>query len=200
MLEQAGCRYARIAAVALDRPDRMVATNDRQGAIEVAQYLLSLGHRHVGLITGPQRYLSTRERGGGFLQEMAHGGAPLPPALVLEGGYTFESGVACAEKLLALRPHPTAIFALNDDMAAGVYKTALRLGLGVPGDVSIVGFDDSPMASRLWPSMSTVRLPIRDMGMTAAAMLLADDSAPRTAPTITPHLIVRESCAPPASA
>jgi LacI family transcriptional regulator len=197
MLTQAGCRYARIAAISLDTPERMVATHDRQGATEVAEYLLSLGHRDVALITGPRRYLSARERGGGFREAMARGGSPVPDERVLEGGYTFESGVACAEELLSRTPRPTAIFALNDDMAAGVYKTALRLGMSVPGDLSIVGFDDSPMASRLWPSMSTVRLPIRDMGMTAAAMLLADESAPRTAPTITPHLIVRESCAPP---
>ncbi len=84
-------------------------------------------------------------------------------------------------------------------MAAGVYKTALRLGLSIPGDLSVVGFDDSPMASRLWPSMSTVRLPIGDMGMAAAAMLLAGDSAPRMATTFTPHLLTRESCAPPRS-
>jgi LacI family transcriptional regulator len=197
MLDQVGCRYARIAAVELDAADRMVATHDRAGAIEVAGYLQSLGHRRVALITGPQRYLSTRERGAGFLEAMARGGVPLPADLVLEGGYTFESGVACAERLLALSPRPTAIFALNDDMAAGVYKTALRLGLSIPGDLSIVGFDDSPMASRLWPSMSTVRLPIRDMGMTAAAMLLATEGSQRAATTITPHLIVRESCAPP---
>jgi LacI family transcriptional regulator len=200
MLAQVGCRYARIAAVALDAPDRMVATNDRLGAIEVAGYLQSLGHRHVSLITGPQRYLSTRERGAGFLEAMARGGVPLDHTRVLEGGYTFESGVACAERLLALDPRPSAIFALNDDMAAGVYKTALRLGLSIPGDLSIVGFDDSPMASRLWPSMSTVRLPIGDMGMTAAAMLIAPEGAPRSAPIITPHLIVRESCAPPGAA
>jgi LacI family transcriptional regulator len=200
MLEQVGCRYARIAAIDLDAADRMVATHDRAGAIEVAGYLQSLGHRRVALITGPQRYLSTRERGAGFLEAMARGGVPVADELVLEGGYTFESGVACAERLLAMNPRPTAIFALNDDMAAGVYKTALRLGLTIPGDLSIVGFDDSPMASRLWPSMSTVRLPIRDMGMTAAAMLLAPEGSTRAATTITPHLIVRESCAPPRGA
>jgi len=199
MLNEVGCRYARIAAVALDEPARMVATNDRQGAVEVALYLQSLGHSRVAMITGPQRYLSTRERGAGFLETMERAGLKVPSECVLEGGYTFESGVACAEKLLALAPRPTAIFSLNDDMAAGVYKTALRLGLSIPGDLSVVGFDDSPMASRLWPSMSTVRLPIGDMGMAAAAMLLAGDSAPRMATTFTPHLLTRESCAPPRS-
>jgi LacI family transcriptional regulator len=99
--------------------------------------------------------------------------------------------------LLALTPRPTAIFALNDEMAAGVYKAAHKLGLSVPEDLSVIGFDDSPIASRLWPSLSTVRLPIRDMGLHAAAMLLADPTRPRPAPVITPHLVIRESCQPP---
>ncbi len=197
MLKEVGCRYARIAAVTLDDAPRMIATNDRQGAIEAANYLESLGHRHIGLITGPHRYLSARERGGGFVQALAKRGIEVPPHYVIEGGYTFESGVACAEGLLSLTPRPTAIFALNDEMAAGVYKTAHRMGLAIPEQLSIVGFDDSPLASRLWPSLTSVRLPIREMGLHAAALLLADDKAPRSAPLITPHLVVRESCQSP---
>ncbi|WP_386066172.1 LacI family DNA-binding transcriptional regulator [Tahibacter sp. UC22_41] len=198
MLQQAGCRYARIAAVSLDEPARMIATNDRLGAVEVANYLESLGHRHIGLITGPQRYLSTRERGTGFVQALARRGIELPPEHIVEGGYTFESGVACAERLLALDPRPTAIFTLNDEMAAGVYKAAFKMGLSIPDDLSVVGFDDSPLAARLWPSLSSVRLPIRDMGAFAAAMLLADeDAGARAAPVIAPHLVARESCQPP---
>ena len=197
MLQEVGCRYARIAAVSLDEPARMIATNDRLGAVEVANYLESLGHRHIALITGPQRYLSTRERGSGFLQALARRGLELAPTHVAEGGYTFESGVACAERLLALTPRPTAIFTLNDEMAAGVYKAAFKLGLSIPDDLSVVGFDDSPLASRLWPSLSSVRLPIRDMGAYAAAMLLVVEDEARGAPLITPHLVARESCQPP---
>jgi LacI family transcriptional regulator len=197
MLKETDCRYARIAAISLDEAARMITTNDREGAVEVAKYLESLGHRHIGLITGPQRYLSTRERGAGFRDTLAKRGAAIPEKYIAEGGYTFESGVACAERLLALSPRPTAIFALNDEMAAGVYKAAHKLGLSVPEDLSVVGFDDSPIASRLWPSLSTVRLPIRDMGLHAAAMLLADPARPRPAPVITPYLVVRESCQPP---
>ncbi len=197
MLKETDCRYARIAAVSLDDAARMITTNDREGAVEVAKYLESLGHRHIGLITGPQRYLSTRERGTGFREMLAKRGAPIAEKYIAEGGYTFESGVACAERLLALSPRPTAIFALNDEMAAGVYKAAHKLGLSVPEDLSVVGFDDNPIASRLWPSLSTVRLPIRDMGLHAAAMLLADPALPRPGPVITPYLVVRESCQPP---
>ncbi|HET7845086.1 MAG TPA: LacI family DNA-binding transcriptional regulator [Xanthomonadales bacterium] len=197
MLADVGCRYARIAAVSLDSPDRMIATNDRQGATEAANYLESLGHRTIALVTGPMRYLSARERSAGFVDALAKRGLKVPPARIVEGGYTFESGVAAAEKLLALKPRPTAIFALNDEMAAGVFKTAQRMGIAVPEQLSIVGFDDSPLASRLWPSLTSVRLPIREMGMNAAALLL-DEHPLKSAPLVTPHLVVRESCAPPA--
>lgn len=197
MLVENDCRYARIAAISLDEDTKMITTNDRKGAVEVAKYLESLGHKNIAMITGPHRYLSTRERGGGFLETLANRGLKVPAEYILEGGYTFESGVACAERLLALNPRPTAIFTLNDEMAAGVYKAAHKIGLSVPEDVSVVGFDDSPIASRLWPSLSTVRLPIRDMGLHAAAMLLADAAKPASAPVITPHLVIRESCQPP---
>lgn len=197
MLAEVGCRYARIAAVSLDQPDRMIATNDRHGATEAANYLESLGHRTIGLVTGPLRYLSARERSGGFLEALAKRKVKVPDAYVVEGGYTFESGVAAAEKLLALDPRPTAIFALNDEMAAGVYKAAHKLGIGLPEQLSIIGFDDSPLASRLWPSLTSVRLPIREMGLNAAALLLASHEAPRSAALVTPHLVVRESCQPP---
>jgi LacI family transcriptional regulator len=198
ILRDIDCRYARIAAIDLDDPARMITTNDREGAVEVAKYLESLGHRHIGLITGPHRYLSARERGGGFLQTLAQRGIKVPAKYTVEGGYTFESGVACAERLLALTPRPTAIFALNDEMAAGVYKAAYRLGLRIPEQVSVIGYDDSPLASRLWPSLTTVRLPIRDMGLRAAAMLLQEPGTQTTAVRFTPHLVVRESCQPPA--
>jgi LacI family transcriptional regulator len=199
MLRAIDCRYVRLAAIELDDAARMITTNDREGAVEVAKYLEALGHRHIGLITGPNRYLSARERGDGFVETLQKRGVKLPARYIVEGGYTFESGVACAERLLSLQPCPTAIFALNDEMAAGAYKAAYRLGLRIPGDLSVVGFDDSPLASRLWPSLSTVRLPIRDMGLRAAAMLLQEAGAPITKVAFTPYLVTRESCQPPKS-
>uniref|UniRef100_A0A8J8AX24 LacI family DNA-binding transcriptional regulator n=1 Tax=Coralloluteibacterium stylophorae TaxID=1776034 RepID=A0A8J8AX24_9GAMM len=195
-LRALGVRYVRVASVPLDDAPHMVVSNDREAAGEVAQYLDSLGHRNVALIAGPSTYRSAHERGGGFTEALEKRGIVLPPTHVAEGGYTFESGVACAERLLALRPRPTAIFACNDEMAAGAYKAAYRLGLKVPEDVSIVGFDDSPLASRLWRPLTTVRLPIRDMGRQAAAQLMA--TAPAPAGTLTPYLAVRDSCQPPA--
>jgi len=197
VLRETGCRYARIGALELDDAAHMITTNDREGAVEVAKYLETLGHRHIGLITGPRRYLSARERGGGFLETLRALGIKVAADCIVEGGYTFESGVACAERLFALEPRPTAIFTLNDEMAAGVYKAAYRLGIRIPEQLSVVGFDDSPIASRLWPSLTTVRLPIRDMGLRAAALLLHDPRIMPNKVTFMPHLVARESCLPP---
>lgn len=201
-LKEVGCRYVRIASIPLDEPARMLLTHDRQAAGEVANYLESLGHRRFGLITGPTRYRSSIERSGGFIEGLARRGITVGQDYIYEGGYTFESGVAGAERLLLRNPRPTAIFAGNDEMAAGVYKAALRLGLSIPGDLSVAGYDDSPLASQLWPALTTIHLPIRDIGRQAATMLMAGDPplrGPRPAPlmAITPHLIVRDSCQPP---
>ena len=198
MLEEIDCRYVRIAAVALDRPERMVVTHDRDGAAEVADYLLSLGHRDIALVTGPASYRSAIERTGGFLDVLQRRGIELPKARVIEAGYTFESGVAIAEKLLTAKKRPTAIFCGNDEMAAGVYRAALRMGIQIPQQLSVVGYDDSPLASRLWPPLTTVRRDTRDTGRLAAAMLLQDEDALRPMASVRPHLVIRDSCQPPA--
>jgi LacI family transcriptional regulator len=200
-LQELGIRYARIASVPLDEPSRMVLTHDRRAGEEVADYLESLGHRQFGLITGPKRYRSSIERGGGFIDGLRRRGIALEDTHVYEGGYTFESGVAGAEALLRQSPRPTAIFACNDEMAAGVYKAALRMGLSIPGDLSVVGYDDSPLAGQLWPALTTIHLPVRDLGRQAAGLLLAKgwpsaSNAP-AAFTVSPHLVVRDSTQSP---
>lgn len=198
MLNEIGCRYARIAAVALDAPEKMVVTHDRDGAAEVADYLQTLGHRDVAMITGPAPYRSSIERSEGFLAALRRRGLELPPGRRVEAGYTFESGVAAAETLLAAEPRPTAIFCGNDEVAAGVYRVALRMGIRIPQDLSVVGYDDSPLATRLWPPLTSVRRDTRDTGRTAAAMLLQTEGGPRTLSSVRPHLVIRESCRPPA--
>lgn len=201
MLTEVGCRYVRIASIRLDGASRMLQTHDRLAGAEAANYLESLGHRQVALITGPKRYRSSIERGEGFADGLRRRGVQLTPEYIYEGGYTFESGVAGAEALLRLNPRPTAIFACNDEMAAGVYKAALRMGLAIPGDLSVVGYDDSPLAAQLWPALTTVRLPVRDVGRQAAGLLLAEHHGQNpqgAAPiSVTPNLVVRDSSQPP---
>jgi LacI family transcriptional regulator len=199
-LAEADCLYVRITYTQLDDPSRLVISNDRLAVAEVANYLVSMGHRRIGYIAGPAGFRSAIERLAGFSEALTARGQPLPPDMVVEGGYTYESGVAGAEKLLAMDPRPTAIFASNDEMAAGVYRVANRLGLSVPGDLSVVGFDDGPLAARLLPSLTTIRLPIRELGRIAANKILHPEAAGGT-PLVTPlepHLVIRDSCQPPA--
>ena len=154
MLRAADCPYVRIASVSLDEPARMVVTNDSLGAAEAARHLAELGHTRVAFISGPDSFRSSHERGRGFAEGLAEHGLTLDAAYVRRGAYTFESGVEAAADLLAAPNPPTAIFAGNDEMAIGVMKAARDAGLDVPFDLSIVGFDDLPMASR--PSRSVM--------------------------------------------
>lgn len=200
MLQDIGCRYVRIAAVSLDDHSRMVVTHDRDGAAEAADYLQTLGHRDIALVTGPHAYRSALERTEGFIEALAKRGIELPKARIVEAGYTFESGVAAGEKLLGGKRRPTAIFCGNDEMAAGVYQVARRTGIDIPRELSVIGYDDSPLASRLWPPLTSVRRSTRDTGRIAAAMLIAPEGGgARPVASVRPHLVVRDSCRPPAT-
>src|SRR5581483_5180167 len=112
-----------------------------------ANYLEALGHRRIGLVTGPPQYCSAHEQTTGFLPALAARGLKIAQEIIVEGSYSFDSGVACGEALLARRPRPTAIFACNDEMAAGVYKAAYRLGISIPSELSVVNFHDSPLTT-----------------------------------------------------
>lgn len=201
ILKRVDCPYVRIASVSLDEPEAMVVTNDSRGAAEAARHLAKLGHRRIAFISGPDSFRSSHERGRGFARGLAEHGLTLDPSYVRRGAYTFESGVEAAGELLALPDPPTAIFAGNDEMAIGVMKAARSAGLDVPFDLSIVGFDDLPMASRVWPNLTTVRLPVRDMGRMAAEKLTARSRGLEPSmleqPEIKPSLVVRDSAAPP---
>lgn len=200
-LRQIECAYVRIAAVSLDLPENMVETHDYVGAAEAARHIASLGHRRIAHIRGPDIFLSAKERLRGFRVGLAEYGLKLDDAYLLTGGYTFASGMECGEQLLSLPEPPTAVFAGNDEMAVGVYQAVRRAGLRAPEDLSIVGFDDAPIATRIWPTLTTVRLPIVHMGRTAAQLLVSNHDRmamePPTATSVMPSLIVRGSTAPP---
>lgn len=199
ILEELDCRYVRIASVPLDEAESMLVTHDHLGAREAAKHLAEQGHTRIAHISGPSTWRSAERRRAGFVEGLKEHGLTLEDKYSAEGGYTFESGVACGAALLALNPRPTAIFTGNDEMAVGVYKAARDAGLSIPEDLSVVGYDDSPAASRIWPYLTTVRLPIRDMGRIAAEKLLAQGIEGRAQPTETvrPALVVRDSVARP---
>ena len=195
-LEEIDCQFVRLASVRFDDTPRMIVSSDREATAEAANHLEALGHRRIGFIAGPSHHRSAHERQAGFMGALEKRGLTLPADLVVEGAYSFESGVACAEALLARHPRPTAIFASNDEMAAGVYKAAYRLKIAIPDELSVVGFDDSPVASRLSPALTTIRLPIRDMARLAASKLIppmASDPEANGLSRIVPHLIIRDS-------
>lgn len=203
LLKKLECPYVRVLSAPLDEQDNLVLSMDRQSAAEVAEHLAKLGHTRIAMIVGPPTYRSSIERLAGFSNALADRGLTLSSQYIAEGAYTFESGAACSELLLSRTPRPTAIFAGNDEAAAGVYRTAYLRGLKIPDDLTVIGFDDSPLASRLCPSLTTMRQPIRDMGRLAAEKVMAkianQDGPPIAATTVFPHLVVRESSGRPRS-
>lgn len=201
LCDDIGCRYVRMGSAILDDSDHMVASNDRDAVAEATRYLIQQGHKRIGLVAGPHGFRSARERREGFESALAEAGIKLPRSLVADGQYTFESGIAATYSLLDLSPRPTAIFACNDEMAAGVLYAARERGLGVPQDLSIVGFDDTPIAARVWPPLTTVRWPIIAMGRSAALKLIsgviAHPNEVQEPSTFISTLIRRGSVAPP---
>jgi LacI family transcriptional regulator len=198
-----GCRYVRMGSAELDAPEHMVASNDREAVREATHYLIAQGHRRIGLVAGPHGFRSARERRLGFEQAMRDAGISLPRSMIAEGNYTFESGLIAAERLLDVVPRPTAIFSSNDEMAAGVIHAACQRGLIVPRDLSVIGFDDTPIAAHMWPPLTTVRWPIASMARSAALKLITgiadndDDTGVQEPSMFLSTLIRRGSVSPP---
>lgn len=180
MCEAFGTRYVRMTSVALDHPSRMVISNDKAAVNDAVRYLIACGHKKIALIEGPKGFASANERRAGYMQAMQEAGLPVEPWMVKPGSYTFESGVAGGLALLDGAQRPTAVFVSNDEMAIGVMIAARQRGIEIPRGLSIVGFDDTPLSSHVWPALTTVRWPIIDMAMTAAQKLISaqDDNAP----------------------
>lgn len=174
------------------------ATNFR-GALAAARHLLVLGHRRIAMIGGPD-HPSCLPRKAGYRAALAETGVTEEPGLLPSAPLTFEDGYAAARELLSLPDRPTAIFATNDMQALGVYQAAREFGLSIPGDLSVVGFDDLPVASLLDPPLTTVCQPLRKMAATAAELALAlgrGEEVPQTGLEIATTLVVRQSTAPP---
>lgn len=201
-LKDRNCHFVRIASVDLNDPAHQIKTADAQGAKLAARHLAELGHTRIAHIHGPELFMSTHERRAGFKAGLEEFGLKLDPKLTLEGAYTFDSGVDCAASLLRGPNRPTAIFAGNDEMAVGVYFAAREAGLRIPQDLSVVGFDDTPIVSRISPPMTVVRSPIREFGGYAAQLLMSSDKleaadAPTEPQSVQLNMVVRESTSAP---
>jgi LacI family transcriptional regulator len=178
-----------------------IRIDDFAAASEMTRRLLALGHRRIGFIKGAPNQSASAERLLGFQTEMAAAGGEVE-ALVEAGEFTYRSGFDATERLLAARRRPTAIFASNDDMAAAAIAAAHRHRLDVPGDLSVVGFDDTPVASEIWPALTTIRQPVAEMAQLAVALLSRGngdgDAAPAGPDHLVAHtLVIRESDGPP---
>jgi DNA-binding LacI/PurR family transcriptional regulator len=177
-----------------------VGAGNWSGGLTATRHLLELGHRRIAIITGPPHLLSARARLDGYRAAMDQAGVPMDPSLVCEAEFLLEDGMKHALSLLALPEPPTAIFASNDGQAMGVYQAVAQLGLRVPDDVSVVGFDDLTPAQWVTPPLTTIRQPLREMGMAAASMavtLSCDEPLPHDRLILTTDLIVRGSTAAP---
>jgi LacI family transcriptional regulator, galactose operon repressor len=201
LCDEVGCRYVRMGSAQLDDPLHMVASNDRDAVREATEHLIHQGHRLIALVEGPDGFRSARERRLGFEDALRAAGLTLPRSLIVRGNYTFETGVTAANRLFDLSPRPTAIFASNDEMAAGVVFAARERGVAVPEELSVIGFDDTPIAAHIWPPLTTVRWPIVSMARAAARKLVGDvvgGLAAGEQPSELPSTLVkRASVAPP---
>lgn len=177
-LADLGLPVAAVNSVALDFQKNKIVSREREACGEIARHFIELGHREIGVISGPLVQTAARERQVGFNAALAEAGITLRPENVFEGDWTFESGIACARKLLASPHRPTAVYAGNDRMAAALIKVAIQLGLRVPQDLSVVGFDDSYFARMLTPALTTITRPFVQIGEGAAHWLLTSLRVP----------------------
>ncbi|MBN6150564.1 LacI family DNA-binding transcriptional regulator [Xanthomonas sp. AmX2] len=198
-----------VVAIASDRfSDKIscVRIDDFRASKEITEHLIAQGHTRIGYIQGRSNLTASARRFEGFQAALDEAGIALDRHLVQEGDYTYRSGLEAAEKLLARRRAPSAIFASNDDMAAAAVSVAHRRGLDVPRDLSVVGFDDTSAATAVWPELTTIRQPIAAMADMAIDLLLRSiRSRERVALTRVDHvfahlLVKRDSVAAPAAA
>ena len=177
-----------------------IGATNWNGGLTATRHLLGLGHRRIGVIAGPADILCSRARLDGYRAAMDAAGVPIDPALISHGRFHVEEGIEKGRALLALPDPPTAIFAGNDLQALGVYQAAREARLHIPEDLSVVGFDDLPVAQWVGPPLTTIRQPLVDMAVAAAelVMALADGAVPaQSRIELATTLVVRESTAPP---
>lgn len=173
----------------------IVADNYR-GAAEATRHLLALGHRRIGFIGGNERLSSARRRHQGYRDALAQAAVPFQPGLVAPGDFSIAGGYNAAMQLLDVKAWPTAIFAANDLSAVGAMEAATKLGMRIPDDLSIIGFDDMRLALELDPPLTTVRQPFQAMAaeaVDALVAIIAERSTPVKELSLATELIARSS-------
>lgn len=181
-------------------PTPCIFVHDHEAAQHITEHLLELGHKKVAFISGDKGHRSTDERYNGYREALENAGLDIEPDYLYEGQYSFETGVKGAKQLLSLETPPTAIFACNDEIAAGALFASRLMNVEVPEQLSIAGFEDSPFSRQTWPKLTTAAQPTNVIARKAAESLISQVVAQRTGKGKTvqhqhfePDLVVRES-------
>lgn len=172
------------------------------GGYTATEYLISLGHRRIGIITLPLHLTTSRARLAGYREALERAGIPIDPTLICEGNYLLGDGIRQTEAMLDLPDPPTAIFAGNDAQATGVYQVLYRRNIRIPDDMSVIGFDNVTYTAQMSPPLTTIHQPLVEMGRMAANMLMrliAGQPLDSNHVELSTSLVIRESCTPPRS-
>lgn len=191
----------RVVAVSAGKAARSVISSagidERAGGQAIGEYLISLGHRRLGFIKGPPEHLAAALRFDGFADALQRGGVIEHPWTTV-GDFTFKSGVEAAEQMLRDNGGVTALACANDDMAAGAMLALHRAGLDIPTDISVTGFDDTPMSEVIWPPLTTLHQPIKDIAERAVRMMIESAvNAGARYEALQHKLVIRQSTAAP---
>ncbi len=199
-LEQLDVAFVRIVSGSGegDADPNCLYIDDRQGAYAITEHLITLGHQRIGFLCGDSEHHSSYERLKGFKQALADHQLKVDPQLILDGRYAFESGVENAQALLSQANPPTAMFACNDEIAAGALFAARLAGVAIPDQLSIVGFENSPFSRQTWPKLTTVDQPIVGIAQQATEQLIRQirRQSDGEAQTFVPRPVLRDSSGP----
>jgi len=193
--------FVRILSAAEDPRDGYpcVFVDDRDAAYDITEHLIQLGHERIGFLWGGPEHRSSPERFKGYEEALKDYGIALDKKLIVPGDYSFDDGFRGARKLFALKDRPTAIFGSNDEIAAGVLAAAKAIGLDVPYDLSIAGFEDSPFSKQSWPALTTAKQATEEIARHATQLLLSrlepGERAPMENKGFSPMLVIRDSTA-----
>ncbi|MCK8043608.1 LacI family DNA-binding transcriptional regulator [Shewanella sp. 1CM18E] len=176
-----------------------VLVNDRSGAISITQHLIDLGHKNIAFLSGDHEHESTKERLAGFKQALLNNQLAINEDFIIDGKYSFESGVQGAKTLLKQNIRPSAIVACNDEIAAGALFAARLEGVDIPAEISIVGFEDSPFSRQTWPKLTTVHQPNEQIAHIATELLIAKrkEKSAQSGKVFLPEPVIRDSTAQP---
>lgn len=196
MLKSMSIPFVRVAPTQNKSLSPYVETNDQEASYDMTCQLIAMGHTRIGFICGHPDHRAVTLRFDGYKAALIENDIPINEELVEHGLSSFESGEICARKLLQQKNRPTAIFAANDDMAAGAMMVAHQLGIHIPKELSVAGFDDTPVAHQIWPALTTIRQPIQQMAKKATELLikqLRGKDVQLPASMLSSSIIVRDS-------